>query len=970
MPTTNFELVRSHPISALNLEVQEYRHGPTGAQHVHLASENQENVFLVALRTVPKDSRGVAHILEHTALCGSKKYPVRDPFFMMTRRSLNTFMNAFTSSDWTAYPFASQSRKDYFNLLDVYLDAVFFPRLDKLDFAQEGHRLEFAEPGNPRSALTIKGIVFNEMKGAMSSPTSMLWHKLCEYLYPTTTYHYNSGGDPADIPDLTYEDFLNFHRTHYHPSNAIFMTFGDIPPAEIQQRIENQALADFSSQDDTISVPLEQRYTEPQYADVGYPIGAGDSTDRKTHVIMGWLLGDSTDLTGVMEAQLLTSVLLENSASPLQQALETTELGRAPSPLCGVDDSQREMCFVCGLEGCDEDSADQVEALILDTLRKVAEQGLPLDEVEACLHQLEIHQREISGDGMPYGLNLMMTSLNSATHRGDPAGLLDLEPVIAQLREKIQDPNYIPELTRRLLLENAHRVRLVMRPDPELRERTQQQEKDRLLHLESQLTEEQRQKIVEQAEQLQARQMQQDDPNVLPKVGLEDVPKSLKYPERQEANVDGASFTTYAAGTNGILYQQIIAELPKLNDDEMVLLPLLSHFMTEVGVADQSYLDVQKWQSRVTGGLSANYLVRATPDDSQQTRGFFSLGGKALVRNQSELSDLMQATLEACRFDETQRLREMIAQARLRSENSITGNGHSLAMTAAAQNFAPGAKLSHQAAGLAGISALKALDDSLNQNDQLQLLMTRLQKLHQKLLHQPQQRFVIGEPQYLEASTKHWQAVLKDNNAQQAPGFSLPKLEPGSANEMWIANTQVHFCAKAYQTVPSAHADAAALTVLAGFLRNNFLHRSIREQGGAYGGGASQDNNNGVFRFFSYRDPRLTETLADFDASINWLLSSQHEQRLVEEAILGVISQIDKPASPAGEAKQALVGELFGHNRETRDRFRTRVLSVTLDDLRRVAEAYLQTDRASTAVLTHEDSATLASELGLSIERL
>ncbi len=227
-----FEHLRSQTIDSLNLRVEEYQHKVTGAQHIHLASDNPENVFLVALRTVPQDSRGVAHILEHTALCGSEKYPVRDPFFMMIRRSLNTFMNAFTSPDWTAYPFASQNRKDFDNLLDVYLDAVFFSRLDELDFAQEGHRLEFKEPDNPDSPLTFKGVVFNEMKGAMSSVPAQLWQSLCRYLFPTTTYHHNSGGDPEHIPDLTYEQLQQFYRTHYHPSNAIFMTYGDIPAAE------------------------------------------------------------------------------------------------------------------------------------------------------------------------------------------------------------------------------------------------------------------------------------------------------------------------------------------------------------------------------------------------------------------------------------------------------------------------------------------------------------------------------------------------------------------------------------------------------------------------------------------------------------------------------------------------------------------------------------------------------------------
>ncbi len=282
-PSAPFELLRTQPIESLNITVEEYRHKATGAQHIHLQADNQENVFLVALRTVPHDSTGVAHILEHTALCGSEKYPVRDPFFMMIRRSLNTFMNAFTSSDWTAYPFASQNRKDFNNLLDVYLDAVFFSRLDPLDFAQEGHRVEFAEPANPESPLTFKGVVFNEMKGAMSSVPAQLWQTACKYLFPTTTYHYNSGGEPECIPDLSYEELKAFYKTHYHPSNAIFMTFGDIPAAEHQAKFETQALSRFERLNEEISVPDEKRYYAPVKVQESYPVAKEDGLEAKAH---------------------------------------------------------------------------------------------------------------------------------------------------------------------------------------------------------------------------------------------------------------------------------------------------------------------------------------------------------------------------------------------------------------------------------------------------------------------------------------------------------------------------------------------------------------------------------------------------------------------------------------------------------------------------------------------------------------
>src|SRR5690606_5339044 len=524
-----FELIRTHHIPSLNATVEEYSHRTTGAQHIHLAADSEENVFMVALRTVPEDSTGVAHILEHTALCGSEKYPVRDPFFMMIRRSLNTFMNAMTSSDWTAYPFASQNRKDYFNLLDVYLDAVFFSRLDPLDFAQEGHRLEFAEPGNPDSPLVYKGVVYNEMKGAMSSVTSTLWHTLGKYLYPTTTYHHNSGGDPACIPDLSYQQLRHFYETHYHPSNAIFMTFGDIPAAEVQARVEAQALGRFERLDVEIAVPDEKRYLAPVRVEEAYAFDEEASPERKTHIVLGWLLGSATNLLESMEAHLLSSVLLDNSASPLLRALETTELGSAPSPLCGLDDSQKELCFLCGIEGSEVEHGRAFEQLVLDVLRDVADNGIPEEQVAAILHQLELQQREVTGDGYPYGLHLLMTALTSATHRGDPIALLDLEPVLNQLRANIEDPDYIKTLTRKLLLDNQHRVRLTLRPDPQLSARRVSAEMARLEKIKAELSETEKQQIIHQAEALKVRQTRKDDESILPKVGLEDIPKVLAY---------------------------------------------------------------------------------------------------------------------------------------------------------------------------------------------------------------------------------------------------------------------------------------------------------------------------------------------------------------------------------------------------------------------------------------------------------
>ncbi len=959
-----FEFLRSERIESLNIEVAEYRHRNTGAQHVHITADNTENVFLVALRTVPKDSTGVAHILEHTALCGSEKYPVRDPFFMMIRRSLNTFMNAFTSSDWTAYPFASQNKKDFNNLLDVYLDAVFFSRLDELDFAQEGHRVEFAEPDNAESPLVYKGVVFNEMKGAMSSVPSTLWHTLCKYLYPTTTYHYNSGGDPECIPDLTHKQLKAFYQTHYHPSNAIFMTYGDTPAAELQATFEEQALARFEPLDVEISVPDEQRYQQPIAIEEAYAFNEEGSTDNKTHIILSWLLGKATDLEASMEAHLLCSILLDNSASPLQKALETTDLGTSPSPLCGLDDSQRELCFVCGIEGSEANRAEDLEQMVLAVLQDVADNGIPQEQVEASLHQLELQQREIGGDGYPYGLQLILTALTSATHRGDSIALLNLDPVLEKLRTNIQDPNYIKQLARNLLLNNPHRVRLTMTPDTELAAKRDEAETERLAAIKEGLDDAGKQAVIEKAQVLNERQQQKDDESVLPKVGLEDIPLEMAYVAASEKCESPLPLTSYGAGTNGLVYQQIILPLPAFTEQQLNLLPVYGNCLTELGVGQKNYLATQLWQSQICGGISAYASARGMPDNEQLLSGHLTLSAKGLARNQSAMTELMQGTLEQVRFDELPRIRELIAQTRASREASVTGSGHSLAMTAASSGTSPGAKLSHQWGGLEGIRQIKQLDTSLDNNGELESLAEQLAEIHQLILTAPREFLVVGEA---EKFADYHQAIHQRFTRETNPAFSAfgqPELHQQVA-ELWKTSTQVNFCAKSYPTVPMSHPDAAALTVLGGFLRNGYLHRAIREQGGAYGGGAGQDGNIAAFRFFSYRDPRIEGTLNDFDQSLAWLQNENHEWSQVEQAILGVVSSIDKPGSPAGEAKQTFHAELYGRTREVRELFRNQVKAVTLGDLQRVAVTYLIEDKASTVVITNPDNATVAESLKL-----
>lgn len=952
MTDSDFKLIRERAIPSLRVNLQEYRHRGTAARHFHLAAEDNNNVFLVAFLTVPQDSSGVAHILEHTALCGSQRYPVRDPFFMMNRRSLNTFMNAFTSADWTAYPFASQNKKDFNNLLDVYLDAAFFPLLDELDFAQEGHRVEFAKPADPNSALVYKGVVFNEMKGAMSSPTRLLAQSLQSALFPTITYHYNSGGEPEEIPNLTYQQLKEFHSRHYHPSNAVFMTYGDIPVEEHQQRFQDRVLKNFSAQDFDFSVSDEQRFSAPKNLSEQYALDGEQDLKHKTHIVVGWLLGKNTDIRDVLEAQILSDVLLDNSSSPLRHALETCKLGTAPSPVGGIDEDTREISFACGLEGSDPEHADAVEALILEVITQVAEQGVAYEVLESVLHQLELSQREVTGDGFPYGLQLILQALTPAMHGGDPVAALDIDDLLNELREDIKNPQFIKDLARRLLLDNPHRVRLVMAPDKDFNQRQNQSETERLAKLRQQLSEAQQSHIVEMAQALEQRQQQQDDAEILPRVTLADVPADFRIVEGEDNAVNDLPVSWYAQGTNGMVYQQLIADLPQFDDDLLDLLPMYTLCMTEVGVNGHDYLTIQARQAALTGGISAGCTARGNIDDPGQLRAVLTLSAKALARNQEALTELMFETFSQARFDELPRLRELVAQWRAQRQQSVTGHGHALAMMAAGATLNPVLALSHRWDGLAGIEKLQALDDSLDDENNLNAIAEKLVRIHQQMQTAPRRMLVVSEAEQHDAIAgniarhQHYLAAVADIDA-----FTYDKLTPGKALG-WSTTTQVSFSAKAYPTVALDHADAPALQVLGNFLRNGYLHRAIREKGGAYGVSAGYHGDSGTFRFFSYRDPRFEETLEDFDQSLLWLQQSNHSERALEEAILGVISAIDRPGSPAGEAITAFYAGFFGRTPAFRRAFRKQILDVSLDDLKRVAQTYFAPEQSSQAAVS------------------
>src|SRR6184192_3428945 len=494
-----YTITRREPLERLEGAYLEPEHKRTGARHIHIDCPDDNNGFAVFFPTPPSDSTGVAHILEHVVLAGSQRFPVRDPFFSMTRRSLSTFMNALTGSDWTMYLYSTRNAKDFMNLLQVYLDATFFPRLSEDSFKQEGIRFEFEDPADLKSGLRYKGVVFNEMKGALATPSAAVDRAVGKTLFPGLPYSYVSGGDPEDIPNLTWEMLRSFHARHYHPSNARFYTYGDQPLEVTLEAIERGALSRFQRIDVDGGIPDVTRFTKPRQAVEAYPAEPGEELERKAQALTAWVTVPSGDSFRTLAMKVLSEVLLSNAGSPLRRALIDSGLGSALADGSGLHDDFKEAVFGAGLKGVAAEDAEKVQQVVLETLDRVADRGVDASQVDAAIHHLEFEKRERSNAGLPYALRILFASMPAYLYGGDPLSSMDFDADLEHLEQARAEGRFFENLIRAELLDNQHRALLTVVPDTELEERHRQAELDRLAAAESKLSGEDKKKIVEDA---------------------------------------------------------------------------------------------------------------------------------------------------------------------------------------------------------------------------------------------------------------------------------------------------------------------------------------------------------------------------------------------------------------------------------------------------------------------------------------
>lgn len=954
-----FAVQRIKPLEELNATLVKLEHAPTGARWLHLAGADDNNLFAVGFRTPPRDSTGAPHILEHTVLCGSRKYPVHDPFFAMLRRSLSTFMNALTADDWTLYPFSTQNRKDFYNLMAVYLDAAFFPLLRERDFRQEGHRLEFADPEDPSSPLTIKGVVYNEMKGHMSDPRSLLGTRVAEALYPTTPYGRNAGGEPRHIPELTWDELKVFHAACYHPSNAYFFTYGNLPLEPHLAFAAREVLGEFGQIDPGTDVGLEARFPTPRRTAVGYPFEAGDPTAGKAMVQMAWLTCPITDHTERLGLDLLAELLLGNPAAPLHKALLDSKLGANLAPGSGFSGENRQTHFAAGLQGTEPERTEAIEALILTTLEEAARTGFTRERIEGAIQQVEFAHREVRGDHYPYALSLLSRVMGPWIHGADPAEALQVAERLAEIRRAVETGPYFEGLIRRQLLENPHRVTLTLRPDPELKAREETEEEARVAAVRTRLSPAELQELVARARELRAAQEAEEDISVLPSVGLEDIPREERIVPWEGEEQGAVPVGWFDQPTNGIGYFLAHLEAGDVGDDLSPHLPLFCAALPLVGAAGQPYTVMAERIAAATGGVGAGVGILENPE-GEGFRTVLEVTGKALVPNLDRLYGILADLLGSADFTDRERLHTVLNQLRVNLENSIPAMGHRYAARAAAATLAPAAKLRERWSGVEHIRFIRELAGK--RPEELEPEAVHLAAIAAALpCRERAVCAVAGEARTFPRVREVLEPFLSGLRSGSAPADpaapALPRTSPARLG--LAASVPVAYVARVFRGVPYAHPDAPGLTVLAKLLKAAYLHREIRERGGAYGGMAGYAPESGLFSLLSYRDPHVVRTLGVFDDGARWAAAGRFSPQDVKEAVLGVFSDLDTPLSPAGKAAREFANRRQQLGRELRQRFREGVLAATPRALSSLAERYLVAGRAGSAV------AVLASEEAL-----
>ncbi len=956
-----YTVLRVLPLKQVAGQFIELRHDVTHARHIHVACQDDNNGFVVTFPTIPADSSGVAHILEHIVLAGSEKYPVRDPFFSMTARSLSTFMNAFTSSDWTAYPFSSRNKKDFYNLLEVYLDATFFPRIDEDSYKQEAWRFEFETLNDPSTPLEYKGVVYNEMKGAMASPGSVLYQLVGRGIFPDLTYANNSGGDPKVIPELTHQQLKDFHATHYHPSNAYFMTYGNFDLEPTLAMIEQNALSRFRKLEKDWSIPDQPRFDAPRRVEDVFAVAPNEPLEKKAQVVVSFLttfVGNSLEMLAL---SVLNRVLMANANSKLRQALIESGLGSALSDVSGFSDNSREALFNAGLKDVRFEDAEKIEALVLETLQQILKEGIDETAVEAAIHRLEIESKEVSNAQFPFALKFLFDMVSAYIYGGDPYSVLQFDSDLQKLQAARKQGRYFEGLIEKYFLNNPHRTLNVLKPDPDLNSKLEAEERTKLGEIKASLTPSQTEQIIADAKRLEDAQNQEQDLSSLPTLELNDIPMDFAQVDGQLETIHGATVGLFTQPTNGLSYVDIQANFSGLSIERKALLPVLAFVLPRLGGGSSSYLQMAARIEGNTGGISASASTRSKPQDHSSFAQNFTVSGKALNRNLNGLFSIFADLIAKTEFDQAH-LKNLLNQYRAMLESRLVDGGHIYATALAeAQLSAQGALLEV----MNGVSQVRLAKRLASLDDTgLEALIADFEAIQDSIFYSSNLKIcVTAEAENIEGLKIQVKALL-EVFPQQAPSVQPNQIKIFERQPLARSiAAPVAYNVLMFNTVPFTHPDAAPLCVLADYLRSKYTHREIREKGGAYGGWAVANQERGTFYFGSYRDPHIKRSFEVFENAASWVLEHAIDPEALKEAILTACSSVDPLLSADTKGRSRFFGDANGYTLEIKKEFKKRLLETNFSDLQRVAKQYLQ--NGTMAVIAGEDKIKLENtEMG------
>ena len=935
-----FKLLKKQDILDISSTASIYEHAATGGRLLSLVNEDENKVFGISFRTPPTDSTGLPHILEHSVLCGSRKYPVKEPFVELLKGSLQTFLNALTFPDKTCYPVASANEQDFRNLVDVYLDAVFFPRLTENVLRQEGWHYELS---TLKSELTRKGVVLGEMKGAYSSPDNLLTELSQQSLFPDTAYGLDSGGDPERIPDLTFAQFSAFHQRHYHPSNAYAFFYGNDDPAH-RLVVLDEYFSAFSRRKPGTGVALQPPLAEPRRVVRSFAASAKEREGAdKGFLTMNFCLGQTVDADLNLALHALEHILIGLPSSRLRKALTDSGLGEDLAGV-GLEADLRQLYFSVGLKGMDPARERDVATVILETLAAMA-QGIDQDEIEAALNTLEFDLRENNTGHYPRGLSLMFTALSTWLYDGDPLALLPFEKPLARLRRRLNKGEKIFEdLLRRLFLDNAHRSVVLLTPDPDLSEQTRRAERDELAAIRERLDKDTLKAIQTAHKELKQFQESPDDPEALaaiPRLSVADMPgHNPRIP--LEIYERGESKTLYhELPTNGIVYVDLGFDLRLLPDRLLPYAPIFGRTLKEMGTARQDYGQLLNRIARKTGGIEPQTLALAVRGSDSCASKLF-LRGKATRENAPELMEILTEIAFTTDFNKQERFKRIVLEAKARAEQRIVPSGHSIVL-----------------------SRLKALDPEGKANrahlvgEQLggvsQLLFLR------QLAERVDQDFdaVNADLNEIRSTLLCSDAVLVNVTGEESgfssilPGLSefhhavrrscLPPQERGQLPyrraEGLTIPAQVNYVGKGVNLARLGVDPGLAFGAVVKHLRTSYLWDQVRVQGGAYGCFCVYDRLANHLSLVSYRDPNLDRTLEVFDKAAHYLDKLRLSPEELDKSIVGAIGAMDTYLLPDAKGFTSMIRDITGEDEDYRQEIRDAVLSCTQKDFQRFAGA-------------------------------